>query len=300
MTAPLPTGCRHRTLATTTLSHMHIVEAGDPTAPLIVILHGFPEFWYSWRHQLTALAGDYHVVAPDLRGYGGTEKPETGYDVLTLAADIAALIAALVAGEGPRRPVTLVGHDWGGVVAWVTATVHPECISKLVIIDAPHPLAYLRCALRNPSQLLKSWYIAMFQVPGLFEWQFRRDPYRMMARMLRGSAVQRDVFTREEIQHYVQAMADPKVLPRAMAYYRAVPSIVAILDELRAPVLAPTLVLWGAGDPALGTYLIDHCRSVVSGSFEARVFADAGHWLQQERPAEVSAAISEFAARAPS
>ena len=88
MTAPLPPGCRERTIATSTLTAMHLVEAGDPHAPLVVLLHGFPEFWYSWRHQLTALATDFHVVAPDLRGYGGTQKPDSGYDIRTLAGDV--------------------------------------------------------------------------------------------------------------------------------------------------------------------------------------------------------------------
>ena len=297
MTAPLPSGCRERTIATATLGAMHLVEAGDPHAPLVVFLHGFPEFWYSWRHQLTALAADFHVVAPDLRGYGGTEKPDTGYDIGTLAADIDALLAALTAGETTPRPITLVGHDWGGVIAWATASLHPERITRLVAIDAPHLLAYLRSARVHPGQLAKSWYIALFQIPGLFEWQFRRNPYAMMAKMLRGSAVQRDVFPRAEIQHYVDAMADPRVLPRALAYYRALPSLFAQLDDLRAPVTAPTLVLWGAQDPALGTELIEACRSVVDAPFESQIFADAGHWLQQEKPAEVSAAIAAFAAR---
>ena len=297
MPAPLPPGCRERTIATATLARMHLVEAGNPQAPLVVLLHGFPEFWYSWRHQLHALAADFHVVAPDLRGYGGTDKPDTGYDIGTLAADIDALLAALTRDDATPRPVTLVGHDWGGVVAWATASLHPERITRLVAIDAPHLLAYLRCARAHPGQLLKSWYIGLFQVPGLFEWQFRRAPFAMMARMLRGSAVQRDVFTREEIGHYVEAMADERVLPRALAYYRALPGVFAQLDDLRAPVTAPTLVLWGAGDPALGLELVEACRTVVAAPFESRVFADAGHWLQQEKPDEVSAAIAGFAAR---
>lgn len=206
-------------------------------------------------------------------------------------------MTALTAADSTPRSVTLVGHDWGGVVAWATATLHPERITKLVAIDAPHPLAYLRGAFRHPGQLLKSWYIAMFQVPGLFEWTYRRDPYAMMAKMLRGSAVQRDVFPREEIQHYVDAMAVERSLPSALAYYRALPGAVAFLDDLRAPVEAPTLVLWGAGDPALAISLVEDCRAVVTGPFESRVFADTGHWLQQERPSEVSAAIADFAAR---
>lgn len=199
MTAPLPPGCRERTIATATLQQQHLVESGDPTAPLVVLLHGFPEFWYSWRHQLSALSAAFHVVAPDLRGYGGTEKPAVGYDMLTLAGDVDALLQVLTSNDSARRPVTLVGHDWGGVVAWATATLHPERIDKLVAIDAPHPLAYLHGLLRHPGQLLRSWYIAMFQVAGLFEWQYYRHPYAMMARMLRGSAVQRDVFPRQEI-----------------------------------------------------------------------------------------------------
>jgi pimeloyl-ACP methyl ester carboxylesterase len=297
MPAPLPAGCRERTIATATLPAMHLVESGDPRAPLIVLLHGFPEFWYSWRHQLTALAANFHVVAPDLRGYGGTAKPTSGYDIGSLAGDIDALLAALTQDDVAPRPVTLVGHDWGGVVAWATASLHPARITRLVAIDAPHPIAYLRGLREHPSQLLRSWYIALFAVPGLFEWQFRRDPFGMMARMLRGAAVQRDVFTRDEIGHYVEAMADPQVLPHALAYYRAAAGAMGQLPALRAPVTAPTLVLWGAGDKALGLELIEACRRVVTATFESRVYADAGHWLQQEKPAEVSAAILEFAAR---
>ncbi len=297
MTAPLPPGCRERTIATATLKHMHLVEAGDPHAPLVVLLHGFPEFWYSWRHQLTALAAEFHVVAPDLRGYGGTEKPDTGYDILTLAADINALLAALTEGELTRRPVTLVGHDWGGVVAWATASLHPARIDKLVAIDAPHLLAYLRSLKKAPGQVAKSWYIGMFQAPGFFEWLYRRDPQKMMTKMLMGAATRREVFTPEEIGHYVAAMADPKTLPCALAYYRALPGALGHLDDLRAPVTASTLVLWGADDPALGVDLIEACRSVVDAPFESQVFADAGHWLQQEKPQEVSAAIGAFAAR---
>lgn len=296
MPAPIPAGCRERTIQTAALQ-MHVVEAGDPGAPLIVLLHGFPEFWYSWRHQLTALAADFHVVAPDLRGYGETEKPDSGYDIATLAGDVDALLAALTEHDATPRPVTLVGHDWGGVVAWATASIHPQRFHKLVAIDAPHLLAYLRSVRRHPGQLAKSWYIGLFQVPGLFEWQFRRNPYGMMARMLKGSAVQKAVFPREEIQHYADAMADPRVLPRALSYYRNLPGVFGHLDALRTPVRVPTLVLWGGQDPALGTELIDACRTVVDAPFEQRVWPDAGHWLQQEQADGVSAAIGAFAAR---
>lgn len=297
MPAPIPASCRERFLTTATLGRQHVVESGDPTAPLILLLHGFPEFWYSWRHQLEALAADFHVVAADMRGYGQTDKPATGYDIFSLAADVDALLAALTADDVVKRPVTLVGHDWGGVVAWSTMSLHPGRIDRFVAIDAPHPLAYLRSLKRNPAQLFKSWYIAMFQIPGLMESRFAKDPGGLMARILRSAAVNKAVFSREEIGYYAEAMAVPGALTAALAYYRNIGGILKRLDELGATIAQPTLVLWGAEDPALGTALVDACRSVVTGSFAAQIFAGAGHWLQQEKAAEVSAAIGAFAAR---
>lgn len=300
MTAPLPQNCRERFVQTATLSRQHIVESGNPEAPLVLMLHGFPEFWYSWRQQLTALADDFHVVAADLRGYGQTVKPAPkpeNYEMKVLAADTQALLHTLTANDKKPRKVTLVGHDWGGLVAWATASLHPDSLDKLVAIDAPHPVAYLQSLKKHPKQLLKSWYIALFQVPGLFEWQFRRNPAANMAKMLRGMAVQKSAFPREEIAHYAEAMTDRHTLPCALAYYRALPRSMKNLEPLRAKVQAPTLVLWGAHDQALGTELVEACRSVVDAPFETQIFADAGHWLQQEKAVEVSEAIRQFAAR---
>lgn len=297
MPAPLPEGCRERTVATATLQSMHLVEAGKPDAPLVVLLHGFPEFWYSWRHQLRALAADFHVVAADMRGYGGSEKPPTGYDLPTLAADIDALLAFLTRDDPVKRSVTLVGHDWGGAVAWATASLRPERIDRLVAIDAPHVVAYLDSVKRHPLQLLKSWYILMFQIPGLMEWRFRQNPYSLMARILRSAAAVKDVFARAEVQHYVDAMSDERALPSALAYYRAIPRLFAHLPALRQPVRVPTLVLWGAEDPALGTELVAACSKVVQAPFSAQIVEGGGHWLQQEKPDEVNAALLAFAAR---
>ena len=128
--------------------------------PLVLLLHGFPEFWYSWRRQLPALAQRFRVVAPDLRGYNLSDKPASGYDQATLASDIPALIHALGADRAH-----VVGHDWGGVVAWGAAIHHPQVVDRLVILNAPHPAAYWRELRQNPRQLLRSWYIGLFQIP---------------------------------------------------------------------------------------------------------------------------------------
>ena len=138
---------------------LHVAEAGD--GPLVVLLHGFPQFWWMWRHQLTGLAdAGYRAVAPDLRGYGASDKPPRGYDSVTLAADIAGLIRAL--GE---REAVVVGHDWGGHLAWTLAAQHPRLVRKLVVLSIPHPLRWQAALARDPEQRAASRYIARFQLP---------------------------------------------------------------------------------------------------------------------------------------
>lgn len=141
--------------------NLHIVEAGPAHAPLVLLLHGFPDYFASWRFQVSALADRYRVVAPDLRGYNLSDKPTSGYDVATLATDIRELIHTL-----GQREAAIVGHDWGGVIAWVVGIREPEVLRKLVILNAPHP-ATLTCGWRHPGQLRRSAYIAFFQLRGI-------------------------------------------------------------------------------------------------------------------------------------
>lgn len=276
----------HREIITNGI-RMHYVTQGE--GPLILLLHGFPEFWYSWRHQIPLLAGQgYRVVAPDLRGYNETEKPVHGYDVPTLLKDIAGLIT----GMGEERAI-IVGHDWGGVLAWQFAIAYPQMTTRLIILNAPHPAAYLR-EMFHFRQLRKSWYIFAFQLPWLPEYLLLRKNANEIGRMLRGAAYQKDVFPRSETALYQQAMSKPGAMKAALSYYRQL--------FRRGPrayrgqhyqVSAPTLIIWGEHDIALGINLLDGLEKWVPDLCIRRI-ADSGHWVQQEQPEKVGQYMLEF------
>ena len=193
---------------------LHYVEAGE--GPLVVLLHGFPESWYSWRHQIPALAdAGYHVVAPDMRGYNLSDKPRNWrqYDADTLAQDIAGLIRHF----GDERAY-LVGHDWGAAVAYFTAMRHPELLEKLAILNSPHPERMLS-GLRTLRQLRKSWYMFFFQIPRLPEWLAARDNFSLGKRSLRADSP--DAFSDSDLERYAQAWSQPGALTGMVNYYRA-------------------------------------------------------------------------------
>ena len=264
---------------------LHRVEAGE--GPPVVLLHGFPEFWWGWRRQLPALAdAGFRGVAPDLRGYNFSEKPPgiASYRVETVAADVAALIDAL----GVER-AHLVGHDWGGVVAWYVAMLHPERVDRLVVMNAPHPAAFRR-ELRRGRQALRSWYAGAFQLPLLPEAAFRAGGYRLVDRVFRGGAGRRGVFTPEELARYREAAARPGALSAMLHYYRAAvrfprPRTRAIPHE--------TLLIWGERDPALGVELTRGLEPWVP-NLRVRRIPHAGHWVQHEAPDRVNALLATF------
>lgn len=279
----LPEGCEEG-YAETNGTRLHYVAAG--TGPLVVLLHGFPEFWYSWRHQLPALARRFRVVAPDLRGYNLSEKPAGGYDMATLSADVRGLIEAL----GERR-ADVVGHDWGGVIAWMAAIREPESVRRLVVLNAPHPAAMLR-TLRRPGQAWRSAYIGFFQMRGVAERAMERDEYAMVWRTFRAADRGRAWLADEDIARYVAALARPGALPAALEYYRQLPHDWNALSPMRV-VRAPALVLWGELDPYLGVGLLDGLDRWVR-DLRVRRFPTAGHWLNQQEPERVNAALLEF------
>jgi pimeloyl-ACP methyl ester carboxylesterase len=266
---------------------MHYVTQG--TGPLVVLLHGFPEFWYSWRFQIPALATQgYRVVAPDLRGYNKTEKPREGYDIPTLLRDIAGLIEGL----GEERAI-IAGHDWGGVLAWHFAIDYPQMTERLIVLNAPHPGAMLR-ELRSPAQLRKSWYIFAFQLPWLPEYLLARDHANAIGRMLHGAALQKAAFPREETAKYQEAMSRPGTLTAALNYYRQF--IRRGLRPYRGRTLrvdAPTLLIWGEHDIALGIELT-HNLSEWIPNLQIKYLPDSGHWVQQEQPEQVNRYMLEF------
>ncbi len=272
---------------TTNSIRMHYVTQGQ--GPLVLLLHGFPEFWYSWRFQIPFLAGQgYRVVAPDLRGYNETEKPRKGYDIPTLLRDIAGLIEGL----GEERAI-IVGHDWGGVLAWQFAISYPQMTERLIVMNAPHPGAMLR-ELRTLKQLRKSWYIFFFQLPWLPEYVLSRNNANEIGRMLRGAALQKDVFPRSETAKYQQAMSKPGAIKAALNYYRQlVRRGPRAYRNRNLRVEAPTLLIWGEQDIALGIELTHELDPWVP-NLSIKYIPDSGHWVQQEQPERVNRYLAEF------
>lgn len=277
---------QHRDIMTNGI-RMHYVTQGE--GPLIVLLHGFPEFWYSWRHQIPVLAEQgYHMVAPDLRGYNDTDKPRTGYDVATLLRDIQGLIQGL----GYEKAV-IVGHDWGGALAWAFAIRYPQMTERLIVLNAPHPGAFAR-ELRTLNQLRKSWYMFVFQLPWLPEWALSRNHASAIGRMLRGSAVQKEAFTRDITAKYQVAMSKPGAMTASLNYYRQLfRTFPRQRPDEHVHVSAPTLLIWGEQDIALGIELTHGLDQWVD-NLHIEYIADSGHWVQQEQPEKVSHLMVDF------
>ncbi len=277
---------QHRDIITNGI-RMHYVTQGE--GPLIVLLHGFPEFWYSWRYQIPFLAKHgYTVVAPDLRGYNDTDKPRRGYDVPTLLRDIVGLIRGL----GQEKAI-IVGHDWGGALAWTFAMRYPTMTERLIVMNAPHPGAMLR-EIRTLKQLRKSWYIFFFQIPWLPEYVLLRNHANEIGRSLRGAAVQKSVFPREETAKYQEAMSKPGAMTAALNYYRQLfRRLPRSSWGTKFQVTMPALLIWGEQDIALGIELTTGLEQWVD-DIEIKRIPDSGHWVQQEQPDKVNEYMLEF------
>jgi pimeloyl-ACP methyl ester carboxylesterase len=286
-------GFSHRSLRANGI-RFHVVEHGPEAGEPVLLLHGFPEFWYSWRHQLRAL-GDagYRAIAPDLRGYNLSDKPAgvKSYAPEVLAADVAALVRALGYDK-----VNLAGHDWGGAVAWITACLppHREVIKRLAILNAPHPGQFLKNL--SAAQLRKSWYMLFFQLPLIPEWVLRKDGFRNLRRTLRGGAAQRGVFSEEDLRLYAEAFSQPGASTAAINYYRAALrrnpiGFMRMLEPIPAEI--PSLLIWGEQDPALGRELTLGLGEVAP-QLRVEYIQDSGHWVQQEQPDQANRCLLDF------
>lgn len=268
---------------------LHYVEYGK--GPLILLLHGFPECWYAWRYQLPALAqAGFRVVAPDLRGYNLSEKPRGvhAYRMECFIGDVKGLIQTL----GEDRAV-VVGHDWGGVIAWQLAISEPQMVKKLIILNAPHPQRYLE-ALKTPGQLLRSWYVLFFQLPWLPELMIRSFGFAGLRQRLLNEPVHADAFDEVTVKVYQRALAQPGALTAALNYYRAgFRSLVRGLRPNIQPIEMPTLVIWGEQDRYLGADLLEGLEPWVKDLTVER-FADASHWVQAEVPERVNERMLQF------
>ena len=276
---------------------LHVAELGR--GPLVVLLHGFPEFWWSWRHQLVALAdAGFKGVAVDLRGYGATDKPPRGYDSFTLAADVAGLVRAL--GE---RQATIVGHDWGGHIAWTMAATQPEVVRRLVVVSDPHPMRWLSALARDGAQRRASRYIARFQLPWHPERWLVADDAAQVAALLHawGGTGFPDDETERRCRDAMQILYVPN---RALEYYRwAVRSTVRAdgrryRDAMRAPIGVPTLHVHGGDDACVRAATANGSGRYVSAAYEWRCYDGVGHFPHEEQPDRFNADLIAWCERA--
>ncbi|GJD47496.1 Epoxide hydrolase A [Methylobacterium crusticola] len=270
---------------------LNVAEAGPETGPLVVLLHGFPEFWWGWRHQIGPLAeAGMRVVAPDQRGYNLSSKPDdlAAYHLDRLAADVIGLADAY-----GRDRISVVGHDWGGLVAWWAAAQHPGRIERAAILNAPHPDVFGAYARRHPSQALRSTYVGLFQLPWLPEAALRAGGFLGLRRALATSS-RPGTFTPADLDRYAAAWRQPGALTGMLNWYRA---LRLARRAAPAPVRPPVLVLWGEKDTALETGLARASLALCEAG-SARWFPEATHWVQHEEVAAVNAALLAFLAPA--
>jgi epoxide hydrolase 4 len=282
---------KHEIVATNGIN-LHVVQDGPQHGPLVILLHGFPEFWYGWRHQIPSLAeAGYWVWAPDQRGYNLSDKPQeiSAYGLDELAKDIVGLIDA--AG---REKAFIIGHDWGAAVAWWVAINYPDRVEKLGILNVPHPSVMTKTLRSQPRQLLKSWYIFFFQIPWLPEFLISRGNWQAAKQMMRRSA-RSGSFSDEDLEAYREAWGQPRAFTSMINWYRAV-----VRNSLRmsrsSRVTVPTLMIWGVKDVALDRSMaqpsIDRCDEG-----QLLFLEQATHWVQHDEPQKVKKLLLDFLAK---
>lgn len=278
-----------RTTVATHGIRLEVARAGPEGGPPVILLHGFPEDRSCWRRQVGPLAGaGFDVLVPDQRGYGRSDKPSgvAAYALDTLADDVLGLI------ESTGRPsASLVGHDWGGIVAWWVAIRHPGRVDRLAIVNAPHPVAFRRYTRSHPAQLLKSWYVFAFQIPRLPEAMFRRGDWRALVRALRTTS-RPGTFSDADFDHYRRAWSEPGAITSMIHWYRA---------ALRYPpeppanprVRVPALVIWGTDDHFLKRDLAETSLALCDAA-RLEWIEGATHWVQHEESDRVNRLLVDF------
>ena len=277
---------------------LHYAEAGGGDK-LVILLHGFPEFWYSWRKQLDALSESFHVVAPDLRGYNLSDKPARveDYRIDKLVADVIGLMDHFGAEQA-----AVVGHDWGASVAWAVAQKYPQRVSKLAVLQVPLPSAFR--ANLTFKQLRRIWYMFFFQIPRLPEWLISRQDFRAIERTFEERVARKSTFNKEDVKRYKEAARQPGALTAALNYYRA-----NVLDRLfvrknktgpgDGRVRVPTLFIYGEQDFAIIPETVRGLDKYIDAYYREMRIPDSGHWVQNEASAEVNEALIDFLSSTP-
>jgi epoxide hydrolase 4 len=268
--------------------HLHAVAAGPATGPVVILLHGFPEFWYSWHRQLEPLASaGFRVIVPDQRGYNLSSKPRgiAAYAISNLVSDVIA-----IADHVGAERFFLAGHDWGAAVAWATAMAHPQRVAKLAILNVPHPSVLFRFLRRNPRQLRRSWYMFFFQLPWLPEFAFSCRKFALGVRSLVASS-RAGTFSSTALQQYRAAWSQPGALTGMINWYRAA---FRHRSKFADPtVRVPTKILWGQ---RVAFLLFEMAQASLRYCTNAELlaFPDATHWLHHEEPARIAELLIEF------
>lgn len=273
---------------------LHYAECGSGT-DLVILLHGFPECWYSWRHQLPVLGERYHVVAPDMRGYNLSDKPSgvKSYRIESLVKDVVGLINYF---DRPRAAI--VAHDWGAGVAWAVAQRHPELVSKLVAMQVPPPAAWR--ANFTLRQLRHSWYMFFFQLPRLPEWWASANDFARVEKMYKETSIRPGAFTDEDIAVYKEALRQPGALTGGINYYRAnvfrslFRGGVETRNEADGKIRVPTFFIYGEQDMAVLPETVRDVGRFVDAPYRELRIPDSGHWVQNEAIEEVNEALLEF------
>lgn len=274
------------TLIETNGIKLHVMQAGDPNGEPVILLHGFPEFWYGWERQIAPLVeAGYRVIVPDQRGYNLSDKPEgvNSYRVTELVADVIGLIDALGYDK-----VRLGAHDWGAVVAWYVALWYPERLSQLVIANVPHPHVYQKFIRTNPAQMFKSWYIGFFQVPGLSEGILSAGNFGAFSQLMREQAGMDEA----TLDVYREAWGQPGALTAMINWYRGLvrnpPQ-----DNTDGRVTVPTLMVWGMDDVAL-TYEMAEPSIEMCDAGKLVLFKNTSHFVQHQKAERVAALMIDF------
>src|SRR5713226_5191352 len=271
---------------------LHYAECGTGD-DLVILLHGFPECWYSWRHQLPVLGRNHHVIAPDMRGYNLSDKPARvqDYGIEFLVQDVVGLIRYF-----GKDQAAVVAHDWGAGVAWALAQRHPELISRLVTMQVPPPAAWR--ANFTLRQLRRSWYMFFFQLPRLPEWWASANDFSRVEKMYRETSVRPDAFTDSDIAVYKEALGQPDALSSSLNYYRAnmLKSLfrgggVETPNERDGRIRVPTLFIYGEQDHAILPETVRGVSRFIDAPYSELRIPESAHWVQNEAVAEVNEAL---------
>jgi len=267
---------------------LHAVVDGPAGGPVVLLLHGFPEFWYGWHRQIEPLAAaGFRVIVPDQRGYNLSSKPSgvASYALSELVSDVIA-----IADQLGQAKILLAGHDWGAAVAWSAALLYPQRIAKLAVLNVPHPSVMRKSLSTRPRQLLQSWYMFFFQLPWLPEALFSAFNYRVGARSLLRSSCP-GTFSAEDLTQYRAAWSQPGALTGMINWYRALFRFRTKFPD--RTVHTPTRILWGERDAFLLAEMAHESLPYCTNA-ELFTFANATHWLQHEESARVSELLIDF------